>query len=47
MNRIQAIKGFSQDHTHRTSYLQITNHQTHPSIYANYLMHHEVSLKNA
>ena len=45
MDRIQAIKSFSQDHVHKASPSQIANHLAHPLIYVNYLMHQEVSRK--
>jgi len=47
MDRIQVIEGFSQDHAHRTSHLQVTNHHAHSSIYVICLMYQEVSRKNA
>ena len=47
MDHIQVIKGFSQDHAHRTSHPQVTNHHAHSSIYVICLMYQEVSRKNA
>ena len=47
MDCIQAIEGFSQDHAHRTSHPQVTNHHAHSSIYALCLMYQEVSRKKA
>ena len=43
MNCNQTIESFSQDHAHKASYPHIANHQAHPLIYANCLMHQEVS----
>ena len=47
MDCIQAIESFSQDHAHRTSRPQVTNHHGHSSIYMLCLMYQEVSRKKA
>ena len=45
VNHIQAIESFGQGHAHSISPAQIANHPTNPLIYANCLMHQEVSRK--
>ena len=45
MNSIQAIQSFSQDHTYRSSFVQIIYHQAHPLIYSLCFMHQEIPHK--